>query len=64
MGLNIVPEKWYALCAYAAAHPTCKLVLHQHQGCIVRVTASTEQELGENSPSTKYLDKAHPICAK
>ena len=36
--LKFAPQQWAALCQHAALHPTCKLVLHQHQGQICKIT--------------------------
>lgn len=56
--LCMTPEKWHALCAYAAEHPTCKLILHQHQGRIVRVTVADGRDIVEvQAERERMLDK-------
>ena len=61
--LAIAPEKWKALCQYAAEHPTCKLVLHQHQGEIRRVTVARELDVEHCAePIQPPLDKSVTSC--
>lgn len=37
MGLQMTPDLWQQLCAYAAQHANCVLTLHQHDGRVVFV---------------------------
>jgi hypothetical protein len=40
MGLQMAPDLWQQLCAYAAQHANCVLTLHQHDGRVVLVEAT------------------------
>jgi hypothetical protein len=37
MSLMIAPDLWQQLCAILKAHATCQVVLHQHNGLVVKI---------------------------
>lgn len=39
------PQLWHDLCAYLAEHPTCQVVIHQHQGKVCKVEGVQHDQL-------------------
>lgn len=60
MSIVIAPGLWEQLCAYLQAHPTCKVVLNQHEGRICALEfreVAKEQKVSGGLPRSPWVQR-------